>query len=513
MAPGSYKWKSSVKEVNEGVDKVRNQLDSLIKMDNLKKQIYANPNTKVEVLVKTKRPQEDWSSILSEASETKPNLHRTKKPNAVRKKKKMTPPKAKKNLDEVDHKNSVKSGGGAGHKFSKRTLQIFLKEMRLALKHEDSSQLNKILEDLEYVAANLNQVEAAPEALEALDVALYKTEAKKAASDCEVLRRNVVKLEAKVAILNSESEAKELKIKELKAIIGRLTSNSNEMLGVLTSKADLEDKLRLVEIASNKKSQEISAEKFKNGQLELKLKASEIEIEKLRKIIQDFKMTGMQNFQDFDQILESKKSRHLSQNEDEETTIDLALSTDVEKSVEEDPDSALGPSQKTEPVIPEPGILEPLHHSTGQSSEEMSFRPLELSETKSSVNWTKSSSLANWSNVLTADKTPKAPPGVEVATSKAGQASQDQVMKNVDAKVAAYLNKLRNDERFQISLSSELDNKKSATGANGRKSFDQNETKMSFTSTDFADISTLTELKFRQGLEASLDFSEDNSDK
>ena len=103
-------------------------------------------------------------------------------------------------------------------------------------------QLYKIIDDLEYVAANLNGPAPGnrvnPEHL--LDIAFYKTtaqksneNAKKAKDDCKVLERNVYKLEKKVEILEETDKSKDLKIKELKSVITRLSNNSNDMLGTL----------------------------------------------------------------------------------------------------------------------------------------------------------------------------------------------------------------------------------------------------------------------------------------
>ena len=71
MAPSSQRWKSSVKEVNDRTDRFDKNINKLIKADEvMKKKIYSNPNTKVELTVKTKRPNGDWSSILSDNAGT-----------------------------------------------------------------------------------------------------------------------------------------------------------------------------------------------------------------------------------------------------------------------------------------------------------------------------------------------------------------------------------------------------------------------------------------------------------
>ena len=73
-------------------------------------------------------------------------------------------------------------------------------------------------------------------------------------------------------------------------------------------------------------------------------------------------------------------------------------------------------------------------------------------------------------------------------------------MENVGEKVAEYLNKMRNDKRFHVSLSSDM-------GPAHKLPIPENltDTKMTF-NTNFE--STLTEDQFRKGLESSLHISE-----
>ena len=69
MAPG-LKFKRSVKEISTGLDKAENCINKLNQADNhFKSKIFSDPNTKVDIIVKTrhpKRPSDDWSSILSD---------------------------------------------------------------------------------------------------------------------------------------------------------------------------------------------------------------------------------------------------------------------------------------------------------------------------------------------------------------------------------------------------------------------------------------------------------------
>ena len=61
------KWKSSVKEVDSRINKAQGDINTLTKMDtHLKKKIYSNPTTQVDVVIKSKRNKnQDWSTMLS----------------------------------------------------------------------------------------------------------------------------------------------------------------------------------------------------------------------------------------------------------------------------------------------------------------------------------------------------------------------------------------------------------------------------------------------------------------
>ena len=54
----------------------------------------------------------------------------------------------------------------------------------------------------------------------------------------------------------------------------------------LIAKADIDDKLKNLEKKLNLTQQQLSAEKFKNSQLDLKSKSANLEINKLRKSIE-----------------------------------------------------------------------------------------------------------------------------------------------------------------------------------------------------------------------------------
>ena len=140
-------------------------------------------------------------------------------------------------------------------------------------------QLYKILDDLEYVAANLNgsdeRVVTTVKPKDLVDVALYKTEAKKAKDDCLVLKRNYLKLEKKVESLEGMIKSKDLEIKELNSVINPLKRNGNDMLRTLSAKANIEDKVKTMEKKLNGTQQQLAAEKFTNQQMELKCKSAD----------------------------------------------------------------------------------------------------------------------------------------------------------------------------------------------------------------------------------------------
>ena len=287
MAPGP-RWKSSVNELNEGFDNVRQHIDKLIAMDNMKKTVYSNPTTNVEVVVKTKKPRNDesWSSVLGQpkASTSSRPLRKktTKKANAAAIK------------DQVDSKTKAleHQQPAVPHKFSSRTMQIFLKEMRLALKHQDGkNQIEKILDDLEFVAANLDPEPQNNEPnntnYEAkYDLSQLKTELKKAKSDNDVLKRHVLKYENKVGEVESQLKSKDSKIAELNDAIAKFKSNGDQMLSLLSSRADIDEKCEQLERTNTKLQKELSTLKFNYSSLDLKNRNLEFENSKLKKVVE-----------------------------------------------------------------------------------------------------------------------------------------------------------------------------------------------------------------------------------
>ena len=77
----------SVKRVNTGIGRVNEKFNEHVRVDNrMKQQIYSDPNTRVNVTVKTKRskhPSEDWSSILSDNTGNFEGIYLFKLPNSL----------------------------------------------------------------------------------------------------------------------------------------------------------------------------------------------------------------------------------------------------------------------------------------------------------------------------------------------------------------------------------------------------------------------------------------------
>jgi hypothetical protein len=86
--------------------------------------------------------------------------------------------------------------------------------------------------------------------------------------------------------MEADIKGKDKKINDLKGIITRLTSNNNEMLGILTSKANIEDSLKAMEKANKKLKQDWASERLKTSKVEANLKMAGTEISRLHRIIE-----------------------------------------------------------------------------------------------------------------------------------------------------------------------------------------------------------------------------------
>ena len=195
----------------------------------------------------------------------------------------------------------------------------------------------------------------------------------------------------------------------------------------------------------------------------------------------------------------AKDPLELETGPNDDTTIELNISTD--RSVT---DSALGDgisdSQPisgsismpiVENIIP-PQVVPIPSRSTQTLNPETSFRPVEmnLSETKSS-------------SVLSQDiadgelSTNDSENFREMIDDRLRQGNVQAATGNVDAKMAEFLHKVKNDDRFQISLSTVKS-----------RNLPNEDTKLTF-GTDI-DSSTLNESKFRRGLQDPSDESDQN---
>ena len=306
------RFKASVKELHSGIDKAQSNIGKLQKMDgHLHKKVFQNENTKVEVHVKTKRPQNskenDWSSILSDSNASE---HKIVKKPALSKKRfvqSTTASKAKtrSGKDTVDQASKSKaskiqplaSDPEVAGRFSNRTLQTFLKEMRLAIKHkENREQISEILNDLEHVATNLNLEEPYPASVahmhgsnvkdlskeQLLDLSMYKTESKKLKSDIEVLRRNVEKKEKKIQEMDNILQAKDAELYQMKIAVDKLADNGNEMF---KQNASLEEQIKLLQNDNLSLKRELYQERLKNSKFEMNFKAMEAERSRIQKDI------------------------------------------------------------------------------------------------------------------------------------------------------------------------------------------------------------------------------------
>ena len=307
------RFKASVKELDSGIDKASSNIAKLQKMDgHLKKKIYQNENTKVEISVKTKRPQNsrenDWSSILSDSNASEHKIVKKPTPSKKRFVQGTTASKAKtkSGKDTVDQASKLKaskiqalaSDPEVGGRFSNRTLQTFLKEMRFAIKHkENSEQISEILDDLEHVATNLNMEEpSAPPSVthfhgtnvkdlskeQLLDLSLYKTESKKLKSDIEVLRRSVEKKEKKIQEMNNLLQAKDAELNRMKNAVDKLAENGKEMF---KQNASLEEQIQLFQNDNLALKRELYQERLKTSKFEMNFKAMEAERSRLQKDI------------------------------------------------------------------------------------------------------------------------------------------------------------------------------------------------------------------------------------
>ena len=198
-------------------------------------------------------------------------------------------------------------------------------------------------------------------------------------------------------------------------------------------------------------------------------------------LFRTLKTTGMQNLQNFDKVV-TKDPMELESGPEEDTALSLEISSDKSTEIDPEPaslaESGIGVSEALQTASPALVVNPP----------ETSFRPLELSETRStsqSSNWSQHEDTINKSN-----EELQQPNKVDT-----------EVKVHAGAKVNDYLSRieqLRTDKRFQISLAS-LEQSRDLPGDSSKMSLN----------TDL-DSTTLTEAKFRKGLESSIDMTEED---
>ena len=193
-------WKHQVRNLDNQLDNCRNEIDRLTigqgevgPNGTIRKEIYNNANTVVEVAIKTRRPSggndkkkkhptvatkarkvvhhrkspithsssemeetSKWSKLLSDSNN---HTSLSEQKSKLESKRFLQGTKSSRNKVKTMDESSDEVDAVHG-RFQNRTLQVFLHEMRAAVETEgkgSSEKIRKILDDLEYVAANLKQ--------------------------------------------------------------------------------------------------------------------------------------------------------------------------------------------------------------------------------------------------------------------------------------------------------------------------------------------------------------------
>ena len=82
-----------------------------------------------------------------------------------------------------------------------------------------------------------------------------------------------------------ESAKKDAKLAESQEVINRLATNNNDMLALLTSKADLEESLAAAQAFNRKLSSQLEDEKTKRKQLQTELVKAQKESAHLSQVV------------------------------------------------------------------------------------------------------------------------------------------------------------------------------------------------------------------------------------
>jgi len=166
--------------------------------------------------------------------------------------------------------------------------------MRIAWENkEDRDQIPKILNDLEHIASKLDLDSRSGSAAgggsrndQLLDLSMYKTEAKKAKSDNDVLRRNVYKLEERTRNFGEQLKRKEAENTKLNSAVKKLTEINTKIFQDYKS---LENHAKALEQDIGKIKREIFQERLKTSRLESDLKSSDASESLILKFLQKLK--------------------------------------------------------------------------------------------------------------------------------------------------------------------------------------------------------------------------------
>eukprot|EP00095_Tigriopus_kingsejongensis_P011310 maker-scaffold14_size734282-snap-gene-6.30 protein:Tk11310 transcript:maker-scaffold14_size734282-snap-gene-6.30-mRNA-1 annotation:"family transcriptional regulator" len=489
-------WKHSVKTLDQRLDLCRTQASVIERMEakpdsTIRKEIFNNGNTMVEVAIRTKRaskavpihtksrkvithrhptkpkaatshghpPKEKWSQLLSDSQDSSKSPSIASLPHFSQdtksSKSKLTKPR-----------KSVDEGDAIHGRFQSRTLQVFLNEMRAAINGQnDVKNVNKILDDLEYVALNIKpgKPPKSSPALPAQDVPKLPSPSGE-------------NLEDLLKVKNDQ-------IQELKSMISRLTANNSDMLALLTQKVGLEDSLKVAKTANEELLRKLTTETKKSINLATKLSTAEQEIQRLRIVVKDLKSSL--NI-DLEQALRPKSSSQSGQFPDQSQTIDLMIS-EVEDNdpdeKDEQTDSAI--HSESHPLSSElehpQRILQAakgmLVQGQDQASKFMAAN-LDLSETKADLGEEEDSTLDDRDDL----------PELKVKRNL----DQSGLRRRADANLKAFLDRMRNQDTLNVTLPK----------IPSAKSFDDTLTTIHMSGTSDLDITkSLSESRFRKGLE------------
>ena len=299
-------------------------------------------------------------------------------------------------------------------------------------------------------------------------------------------------MDAKEALKESESanQAKDQKIAELKEIVARLTTNNNDMLALLTQKVGLEDSLKLAKTANEELLHKLSLETEKNSTLNKKVEANEAEIQRLRTLISDLQTSLHSD-------LERVASRPPTQtgfrpkSKPVDSTVDLCLSEVEEPKGRKSSDNV------------DSAIHSESHPATSASSSTSNKQKALLEEAKNMLQKRQAAEKdinsfvpANLSLSETRDDTELSTGPLEDTTAVSVTANDARTpvnSKDMSGDVNAFLNRMRNQADLNLSLP------KLPTA----KSYEGGATCLQITGVDDDVTQTLSESRFRKGLETS----------